>query len=194
MAYTFHNRDIVLEFSGNCGTATVPASSEPEALRRVREIFGHTRDELVQPRQPGEYLVQFRVSYGYRLPLLHTVERVVKRVRTANAYLQAHYLDRYIVASLALSLGRTNSPASSCSAEDLDSLRRAAVVAREVAGILQFVDWDIVIANYLELNSKTGHKSRVIRTRIPRPSASKRLAAKTAASGRRNRRIGRKIN
>lgn len=194
MAYTFHNRDIVLEFSGNCGSATVAAASEVEALRRVREIFGHTREVSVQPRLPGEYLIQFKVAYTYRLALLHTVERVVRRIRTVHAFEQARYLDRYIVASLALSAGKTNSPANNCTSDDLETLRRAAVVAREVAGILQFVDWDIVIANYLELNSKTGHKSRVIRTRVPRPSTSKQLAAHNAASGRRPRRAGRKLS
>ena len=193
MAYIFHNRDIVLEFSGNCGSATVSAESEVGALRRVREIFGHTREVSVQPRLPGEYLIQFKVAYTYRLATLHTVERVVRRIRTAHAYEQARYLDRYIVASLALSTGKTNSPASDCKSDDLETLRKAAVVAREVAGILQFVDWDIAIANYLELNSKTGHKSRVIRTRVPKPSTSKRLVARNAAGARRIRRAGKHL-
>jgi hypothetical protein len=78
--------------------------------------------------------------------------------------------------------------------EELESLRKAAVVAREVAGILQFVDWDIAIGNYLELNSKAGHKSRVVRTRTAKPAGTnrKQLAKREATSSRRLRRTPRK--
>ena len=43
------------------------------------------------------------------------------------------------------------------------SLRKAAVVAREVFNVIGFIDYDIAIYNYLELNSKEGYQSRVVR-------------------------------
>ncbi len=194
MNYTFHNRDVVLEFSGNSGLATVLATNGPEAVRRVREIFGHMREETVRAGLTGEFLVQFKVAFGYRLALFHSIERVSRRIRTPQSYEQARYLDRYIVASLAQATGKPEFLSRPELAEELESLRKAAVVAREVAGILQFVDWDIAIGNYLELNSKAGHKSRVVRTRTAKPAGAsrKQLAKREATSSRRLRRHVRK--
>lgn len=194
MSYTFHNRDVVLEFSGNTGLATVLASSGPDALHRVQEIFGHMREETVRPGLTGEYLVQFKVALNYRLPLFHSIERAVRRIRTAQAYEQARYLDRYIIASLVHYGGKSDFLIRAEISDELESLRKAAVVAREVAGILQFVDWDIAIANYLELNSKTGHKSRVVRTKPTRSTGSgrKAVARREATASKRLRRLAKR--
>lgn len=184
MAYTFHNRDVVLEFSGNTGLATVLAQSGGDALRRVREIFGHMRDETVRPGLSGEYLVGFRVALNYRLQLVHAIDRAVRRIKSPEAYSRARYLDRYIVASLAQSTKRPDFLQLLNLADELESLRKAAIVAREVAGVLQFVDWDIVIANYLELNSKAGHKSRVVRTKPAKVGGSgRKVAVRREATG-----------
>lgn len=193
MAYTFHNRDVVLEFSGNCGQATVLAASGGDALRRVQEIFGHMRDETVRPGLTGEYLVSFRVALNYRMQNFHTIERALRRARTPQAYASARYLERYIVASLAQVTKRPEFLTELDLPEEIESLRKAAIVAREVAGVLQFVDWDIVIANYLELNSKTGHKSRVVRTKPPKASGSgRKMAGREASSSKRLKRLAKR--
>jgi hypothetical protein len=163
MIYTFRYQNAVLEFVQNRGRAFVTANDPEQALHKVRELFSPTRDEAVRGRKQGEYIVDFKVGFGYRVALLRTVERALKLLKTAGQYDGGRFIDRYIVATLCKSTGKPSWLAERNIKEEIRALRRAAVVAREVSNVMRFVDWDIVIHNYLELNTRKGHRSRVVR-------------------------------
>ena len=163
MIYTFKYRDAVIEFKGNRARAVIQAADPIQALTRVRELFPHLRDETVKARSAGEYVVRFKVSFNYRKSLLKTVERASRLKRSLDSYNRGRYLDRYVVASLCLLTGAPEWLAAMNLKPEISDLRRAAVVAREVPNVMGFVDWDIAIHNFLELNSKPGHRSRVVR-------------------------------
>jgi hypothetical protein len=97
------------------------------------------------------------------MPLLKTVERASRLKRSQDSYKRGRYVDRYVVASICQQTGIPEWLAATDLKEEISDLRRAAVVAREVANVMGFVDWDIAIHNFLELNSKPGHRSRVVR-------------------------------
>ncbi len=152
-----------MRFSRNRGRAEIVTGSPQDAVRLTRELFSHIRDISVKSRQ-GQYVVSFKVSLDYRLALVRTVERAVRMLRTPEQYSRARYIDRYIVAVIASETGKPDWLVGPGLKEEISLLRKASVVAREVVNVMRFVDWDIVIYNYLELNSKVGHRSRVVRT------------------------------
>jgi hypothetical protein len=129
-------------------------------------------------------LITFRVALNYRLSLIHIIDRAVKLIRTPDAYGRARFIERYVIASLCQYTGRPAWLNSEELPEEVRTLRKTAVVAREVASVMRFLDWDICIANFLELNSKPGHKSRVVRK--PRRTAprSEPTLVERRASGR----------
>ncbi|HVP07642.1 MAG TPA: hypothetical protein VMS71_07365 [Candidatus Acidoferrum sp.] len=163
MIYTFHHKTADLKFTKNRGKAIVTATEPYEAIRKTRELFGSVRDIVAKSRGGGLYTVSFRVSLDYRLALVRSVQRAVRILRNPETYSRARYIDRYILATLCSETGKPEWLAGSNLKEEISALRKGAVVAREVNNVMRFVDWDIVIYNYLELNSKVGHHSRVVR-------------------------------
>ncbi len=152
-----------MEFVNNRGRIFLEADSPAEALHLARDVFRHIREENVQALGGDQYLVTFRVSLNYRLSLIHVIDRAVRLIRSAEAYERARYIERYIIASACQQTGKPVWLNSETLGDEISQLRKAAVVAREVASVMRFLDWDICIANYLELNSKPGHQSRVVR-------------------------------
>ena len=167
MVYKFTYTEAVLEFVKNQGRAYLEAPSPQAALNSVRELFDEIRDEKVESLGSNQYLVNFKVSLDYRLPMLRLVQRAVKILRDRKVYESARYLDRYILAILANECGAPKWLLNRdiTILEEISTLRRAAIVAREIGNVREFVDWDIVIHNYIELNSKEGHRSRVFRNK-----------------------------
>jgi hypothetical protein len=166
MIYKFSYNNAQLEFNRNRGRAVVTAGNPTVAVGLVRDMFKFIRDEAVTDLGGGRYQVDFKVTLDYRLPLLRSIERTVKLISGPKLYSHARYIDQYIVASIARETGKPDwIPAESLKAE-ISALRKAAVVAREVPNLMRFVDWDICIFNYIELNSKDGYRSRVIRKTI----------------------------
>ncbi len=163
MIYTFHFTGAELKFAGNNGRALITAPSAEAALARLRELFRPIRDPEVRPRGEHLFKIKFRVALGYRPALLRSVQRAVKLLRTAELYRRGRFIDRYAVASICRETGKPIWLAETNLVEEIRALRKAAVVAREVANVMRFVDWDIAIANHIEINSKPGHHSRVIR-------------------------------
>jgi hypothetical protein len=163
MIYTFRYQTAVLEFVKNRGRAFVTADDPQHALRLARELFSPIRDENVRCRKSREYVVEFHVGFGYRVALLKTVERALRLLRSQEQYDQGRFIDRYIAASVCRVTGKPAWLAERNLKEEVRALRKATVVAREVANVMRFVDWDIVIHNYIELNTRRGHRSRVVR-------------------------------
>ncbi len=163
MIYSFKYPDAVIELKGNQGRAVIRAKDPIQAMTRARELFPHLRDESVRTRSGEEYVVRFKVAFEYRMSLLKTVERASRLKRSVDSYNRGRYVDRYVVASLCLLTGVPEWLAATNLKEEISDLRRAAVVAREVPNVMGFVDWDIAIHNFIELNSKPGHRSRVVR-------------------------------
>ena len=165
MVYKFNYTEAALEFVKNQGRAYLEAASPTAALNATRALFGHTREESVKSLGYGQYLVQFKVALDVRLSLVRQVEKAVRLLRDEQIYSLARYIDRYIAATVCFEVGKPGWLADSGIdlKEEISELRMSTVVAREVANVRDFVDWDIAIYNYLELNSKPGHRSRVIR-------------------------------
>ena len=163
MIYKVNFSEGVVEFCKNRGRAFLEATGPREALQAARGLFEHTRDEHIKALGSGQYLVTFKVSLDYRLPLVRSAEKAVKMLRSEELYQDARYLDRYIVATVFLETGSPEFLAEIDIKEEISMLRKAAVVAREVNNVVSFIDQDIAIYNYLELNSKTGYRSRVVR-------------------------------
>jgi len=165
MVYRFNYAEAALEFAKNQGRAYLEAASPTAALNATRALFGHTREESVKSNGSGQYLVEFKVALDFRLSLVRQVEKAVRLLRDEQVYLLARYIDRYLVSMVCFEVGKPEWLADSGIdlKEEISTLRKATVVAREVANVRDFVDWDIAIYNYLELNSKPGHRSRVIR-------------------------------
>jgi hypothetical protein len=163
MIYTFHFTGAELRFAGNRGRALITAPSPEAALARLRELFRPVREEEVRSRGEHLFKIRFRVALGYRPSLLRSVQRAVKLLRTTELYKRGRFIDRYAVASICRETGKPTWLAETNLIEEIRALRKAAVVAREVSNVMRFVDWDIAIHNHIEINSKTGHHSRVIR-------------------------------
>ena len=164
MIYKLNYAEAVLEFVKNRGRAFVEADSLAAAVDSTRDLFDYVRDPVVEEVGDHQYLVNFRVALDYRPSLLRQVEKSFRLLRDSHLYHGARSIDRYIVACI---FRETGVPGYLADVEDLreeiSAQRKAAVVAREVANILRFVDWDICIQNYIEINFKEGHRSRVIR-------------------------------
>ncbi len=163
MIYKVNFNEGVVEFCRNFGRAFLEAAGPREALQAARGLFEYTRDERVKDLGSGHYLITFKVSLDYRLPLVRIAEKAVKMLRSEDIYHDARYLDRYIVAIVFMETGSPEFLAEVNIKEEISTLRKAAVVAREVNNVVSFIDQDIAIYNYLELNSKTGYRSRVVR-------------------------------
>jgi hypothetical protein len=163
MLYKLRHSDGIIEFVRNRGRVLLEADDADAALRAARDLFSQTRQEKARPLGSGQYLVTFRVSLDYRLPLLRTVEKAVRLMRTRKLYDEGRYLDRYIVATICRNTGKPEFLADLDIRQEISTLRKSAVVAREVQNVIGFVEWDICIHNYIELNSKEGYKSRVVR-------------------------------
>lgn len=165
MIYKFNYSEGVLEFVKNHGRALVDASDPQQAVRRLRELFEHTRNECAEPVGGDQFLVTFKVSLDFRIGLMREVEKSVRVARDLKAYSKCRYLDRYVVATIYRETGRPDwMTALDPIKDEISTLRKAAVVAREIPNVMHFLDWDIVIQNYIELNCREGHRSRVIRT------------------------------
>lgn len=164
MIYKFNYAEGVVEFVKNQGRALVEAATPDQAIARLRELFAHTRDEHAERVSDGQYLVTFKVSLDFRIGMVHQVEKSVRLCRDPAAYGRARYMDRYVVATIYRETGKPPwmeevGPIK----EEISTLRKAAVVAREIPNVMHFLDWDIVIQNFIELNTKEGHRSRVVR-------------------------------
>lgn len=163
MIYTFRFTGAELKFAGNRGRALITAPSEKAALARLHELFRPVRDLEIRLRGEHTYRIKFRVALGYRPALLRSVQRAVKLLRTVELYKRGRFIDRYIVASICRETDKPTWLAVTNLTDEIRALRKAAVVAREVTNVMRFVDWDIAIHNHIEINSKPGHRSRVVR-------------------------------
>jgi hypothetical protein len=163
MKYKINFSEGVVEFVKNCGRTFLEAASPREAVAAARELFEHTRNERVQSLGSNRYLVTFMVRLDYKLPMVRHVEKAVKLLRYPDLYADGRYVDRYIVANVFKETGSPDFLNEKDIREEISSLRKAAVVAREVNNVVSFIDYDIAIYNYLELNSKEGYQSKVFR-------------------------------
>jgi hypothetical protein len=163
MIYKINFNEGVVEFSQNSGRAFLEAAGPKEALSAARGLFEHTREERIKSLGSGQYLVTFKVSLDYRLPLVRSVEKVVKLLRSLESYQDGRYIDRYAVATVYMETGHPDYLSELDIKTEISTLRKAAVVAREVNNVVAFIDYDIAIYNYLELNSKEGYRSKVYR-------------------------------
>ncbi len=163
MLYKVNYTDGVLEFVKNKGRVFLEAPDPQAALKYARELFEYTRNERVQCLGEDQYLVSFKVALDYRLPLVHQAERAIPLLRTREKYDKGRYVDRYIVASVFRETGKPEYLTGIDVKAELRDLRKAAVVSREVPNIVSFIDIDISIYNYIELNGKEGFHSKVVR-------------------------------
>ena len=163
MIYKINFSEGVVEFVKNRGRTFLEASGPKQAVAAARELFQHTREEQVKSLGSDQYLVTFKVSLDYKLHLVRTVEKAVKLLRAPEIYADGRYVDRYIVATVCMETGEPEFMADTDIRSEISSLRKAAVVSREVPNVVSFIDYDIAIYNYLELNSKKGYQCRVVR-------------------------------
>ncbi len=163
MIYKINFSEGVVEFVKNRGRTFLEAAGPKQAVSAARELFGHTRDEQVESLGSSQYLVTFKVSFDYKLHMIRTVEKAVKLLRAPDLYADGRYVDRYMVATVYMETGHPEFLADTDIKSEISSLRKASVVSREVPNVVSFIDYDIAIYNYLELNSKVGYKSRVVR-------------------------------
>jgi hypothetical protein len=163
MLYKVNFNEGIVEFVRNRGRAFLEASDPAEAIRIARLLFEQMRDPNVQSLGDNQYLVSFKAALDYRLPIVKAIEKAVRRLRSRVTYDKARYVDRYCVASVYQETGKPGYLAELNIKNEISSLRRAAVVAREVPNVMSFIDYDICIHNYLELNNKDGFRSRVVR-------------------------------
>jgi len=163
MIYKLNFNEGVVEFSQNNGRAFLEAAGPKEAFSAARGLFEHTREERIKSLGSGQYLVTFKVSLDYRLPLVRSIEKALKLLRSPELYQDGRYIDRYAVATVYMETGHPDYLSDLDIKSEISTLRKAAVVAREVNNVVAFIDYDIAIYNYLELNSKEGYHSRVVR-------------------------------
>lgn len=163
MIYKLNFNEGVIEFSQNNGRVFLEAAGPREALSAARGLFEHTRDERIKSLGNRQYLVTFKVSLDYRLPLVRSIEKALKLLRSPESYQDGRYIDRYAVATVYMETGHPDYLSDLDIKAEISTLRKAAVVAREVNNVVAFIDYDIAIYNYLELNSKEGYRSRVVR-------------------------------
>lgn len=152
-----------MEFAKNRGRTYLEAAGPKQAVAAARELFRHTREERIKSLGSGQYLVTFKVALDYKLKLVRSVEKAVKLLRAPDSYAEGRYIDRYVVATVFMETGEPDFLADTDIRAEISSLRKASVVSREVPNVVSFIDYDIAIYNYLELNSKEGFQSRVVR-------------------------------
>jgi hypothetical protein len=163
MIYKLNFSEGVIEFVKNHGRAFLEADSPKQAITAARELFEHQREGRVQSLGSGQYVVNFKVALDYKLQLVRQVEKTIRMIRQMRNYTEARYLDRYIMATIFMETGEPDFLDELDIRDEISNLRKAAVVAREVTNVVSFIDYDIAIYNYLELNTKPGFRSRVIR-------------------------------
>ena len=163
MVYKLRVNDSVLEFVRNRGRIFIEADSEADARSAARGVFPEMRDESVRGLGVGLYLVTFWVGLNYKRHLLKQVERAMKVLTTPFKYERARHVDRYMLTTIFLQRGRPDYLRGKVSPREANRLREAAVVAREVNDLAAFIDIDIAIHNYLELNEREGFHSKVVR-------------------------------
>jgi hypothetical protein len=163
MIYKINFSEGVVEFVKNRGRTFLEADGPKQALTASRELFAQTRDEQVKSLGSGQYLVTFTVALDYKLYLVRSVEKAIKLLRAPELYADGRYLDRYIVATVFMETNKPEFLSQTDIRTEISNLRKASVVSREVSNVVSFIDYDIAIYNYLDLNSKEGFKSRVIR-------------------------------
>lgn len=163
MIYKLNFSEGTIEFVKNHGRAFLEANSPGEAVAAAKELFEHQRDGRVQTLGSGQYVVNFKVSLDYKLPMVRQVEKTLRLIRRMRTYQEARYIDRYILATVFMETGEPAFLDILDIRDEISNLRKAAVVAREVQNVVSFIDYDIAIYNYLELNTKTGYRSRVVR-------------------------------
>ena len=166
MIYKFSYSEARLEFSRNRGRAFIAATSATTAMAIVRDLFHDTREETVAVVGEGQFQVDFKVALDYRVPLVRSIDKTVRLLTSPDIYRQARYIDRYVIATISRETGKPDWVPTANLKEEISTLRKSAVVAREVANMTYFVDWDICIHNYIELNSKEGFRSRVVRNTV----------------------------
>lgn len=164
MIYRVSVKDIAFEFSKNAGQAVVDAADPQEAVSLVRRAFEPIREWHIEPADDDRFRVRFKVNADFRLSQLRRIVRAVRQVTSAEAYRQAPFLDRYILATIKLETRRPKWLKLPSPKEEVRAMRKAAVVSREINNTSHFLNWDICIYNYIELNFKEGHQSRVVRT------------------------------
>lgn len=170
MIYKVKYAEGVIRFFRNNGWTELSAGSEEEAEKKTRRMFGHIRNIKFEETGPGWYRIAFDVALDYNLALLRTIELALRVIKRRQDFDTARWLDRYIVVSIWGVTGQPNWYSAGDLDEELNQLRMAAVSAREIGNPADFVDIDIAIFNHLELNSKEGFKSRVIRKKTARPA------------------------
>ena len=105
MIYKLNFNEGVVEFCQNNGRAFLEAAGPKEALSAARGLFEHTREERIKSLGNGQYLVTFKVSLDYRLPLVRSVEKALKLHRSLEVYQEGRYVDRYAVATVYMETG-----------------------------------------------------------------------------------------
>lgn len=163
MLYKLNHNDGVIEFVKNLGQVTLDAPDEDAALKAAHDLFEFTRQEKVSQLPDGKFRISFMVSLDYQLKRVRQVEKAVKMLRTWELFYDGRYIDRYIVANVYRETGKPEYLKGIDIKREITLMRKAAVVSREVSDVIRFVEWDICIHNYIELNSKEGFKSRVVR-------------------------------
>lgn len=164
MIYKLNYAEAVLEFVKNRGRAFIEADAAAAAIDKTRDLFEYVREPVAEEVGDRQFLVNFRVALDYRPALLRQIEKSLRLLRDMSLYQGARSIDRYIVACIFRETGVPGYLADLENLrEEISAQRKASVVAREVANVLRFVDWDICIQNYIEINFKEGHRSKVIR-------------------------------
>lgn len=163
MVYKVKFREGLIRFFRNSGWTEVQADSGKEAEKKTRRMFGYVRNIKTKAVRSGLYRVDFDVSLDYNLSGLRAIELALRIIKRRQDYETARCLDRYIVLTICGATGQPQWLPVADIDEESNLLRMAAVSAREIANPADFVDIDIAIFNHLELNSKEGFKSRVIR-------------------------------
>lgn len=167
MIYRITYPDVILQFNGNACQAFVDNADSPAvALAKTRAVFRYIRDESIDAVGKHQYLIYFRVVHDFRIPLTRHIERTLRTLNSKNVYESAPALDKYIVTMIARYTGKPFWLVQQVSdlRDEVTVLRNSAIAAREVESMARFVDWDICIHNYIELNLKVpAYRSRVIR-------------------------------
>ena len=163
MVYKVAYNESVVEFVRNQGRIFLEASSVADARAAARGVFEAMRDESVRELGIGQYLITFKVDLHYKRQTVKQVERAVKLLKTMFKYERARYIERYIVANVFAETGSPDYLKKRDITHEITSMRDASVVAREVNNLAAFIDLDIAIYNYIEVDCKPGHRSRVVR-------------------------------
>ena len=163
MIYKVTYNDTVFEFVENQGRAFLEAEDPADALDKTQEYFAHIREEKVTTLSADQYLVTFKIDFQYHRNAIKAIRKTVRYVSNLELYREASHIDRYILAHIRKQTGKPEWLKIDDFKHEIRTLRKEAVIAREVSNVMDFIDLDICIYNFIELNSKEGHRSRVVR-------------------------------